>query len=125
MRFGSQLSTKTVTLSDFKSCFSELNLSNNPTDYFKNIQKTDAGTVKTITVCGNEMTGSEIRKKLNLQSSCFEVKYENDAFQFTIYGYGHGVGMSQNGANYMAQQGADFREILCHYYQGCKIEEIK
>ncbi|MBO5210807.1 MAG: stage II sporulation protein D [Clostridia bacterium] len=119
------ISNKTVTLAEFKSVFSELTLSDNIADYFKNIVKTDAGTVKALTVCGNEIKGSEIRKKLDLQSACFEVKYENDAFQFTVYGYGHGVGMSQNGANYMAQQGADFSEILCHYYQGCKIEEIK
>ncbi len=119
------ISTKTVTLAEFKSAFSELNLSDNPTDYFKSPHKTEAGATKSVTVCGNEISGSEIRKRLDLQSACFEVKYENDAFQFTVYGYGHGVGMSQNGANYMAQQGADFSEILCHYYQGCKIEEIK
>lgn len=119
------ISNKAVTLVELKTAFSELELSDNPTDYFKSPQKTDAGTIKTITVCNNEITGSDIRKRLDLQSACFEVKYENDAFQFTVYGYGHGVGMSQNGANYMAQQGADFKEILCHYYQGCKIEAIK
>ena len=119
------ISTKAVTFAEFKSAFSELTLTDNPADYFKSPQKTDAGGIKSVTVCNNEITGSEIRKRLDLQSACFEVKYENDAFQFTVYGYGHGVGMSQNGANYMAQQGADFKEILCHYYQGCKIEAIK
>ena len=62
---------------------------------------------------------------LNLNSSCFDVSYKDNTFKFTVYGYGHGVGMSQNGANYMAQQGAEFEEILCHYYTGCTIEEIE
>ena len=119
------ISNKTITLAEFKALFSEFKLSDNAAEYFKNIKKTDAGTVKSLTVCGNEIKGSEIRKRLGLPSACFDVKCENNAFNFTTYGYGHGVGMSQNGANYMAQQGADFKEILCHYYKGCKIEEIK
>ncbi len=119
------ISTKTVTVADIKALFPTLNLTDNPNDYFKNIQKTDAGTVKTLTVCGNEISGSDIRKSLDLRSSCFDVTLKDNIFSFTVYGYGHGLGMSQNGANYMAQQGADFKEILCHYYQGCKIEEIK
>lgn len=119
------ISTKTVTVNEIKALFPKLNLTDNPDDYFKSIKKTDAGTVKTLTVCGNKIRGSEIRKNLDLRSSCFDITQNNDTFTFTVYGYGHGLGMSQNGANYMAQQGADFKEILCHYYVGCKIEEIK
>ncbi len=119
------ISTKAVTLAEIKALFPDLKLNDNAADYFKNIQKTDAGTVKKLTVCGNEITGSTLRNKLDLRSSCFDVTQKDNTFTFTVYGYGHGVGMSQNGANYMAQQGADFKEILCHYYQGCKIEEIK
>jgi len=119
------ISTKTVSVAEFKALFPTLNLTDNPKDYFKDIQKTDAGTVKTLTVCGNQISGSEIRKALDLRSACFNVSQKDNTFTFTVYGYGHGVGMSQNGANYMAQQGADYKEILYHYYKGCKIEEIK
>ena len=117
-------STKSVTLEEIKTAFKELNLSNTPADYFKNIIKTEAGGIKSVTLCGNQVSGGEIRKQLDLRSNCFEVAYKDGAFQFTVYGYGHGVGMSQTGANYMAQQGADFKEILCHYYTGCKIEKV-
>lgn len=118
------ISTKNVTLEEIKEAFKDLKLTNNPADYFKNIKNTEAGTVKSVTLCKNEISGSEIRKKLDLRSNCFDVIYKDGIFKFTVYGYGHGVGMSQNGANYMAQQGADFKEILCHYYTGCKIERI-
>lgn len=117
-------STKSVTLEEIKTAFKEFNLTDNPADYFKNITKTDAGAVKSVTLCGNKVSGSEIRKILDLRSNCFEVVYKDGSFKFTVYGYGHAVGMSQNGANYMAQQGADFKEILCHYYTGCKIEKL-
>ena len=118
------ISSNTATLDDIKTLFPNLKLNNNPNDYFKNITKTNAGKIKTLTICGNQISGSEIREKLNLRSCFFEVSYKDNIFTFTVYGYGHGVGMSQNGANYMAQQGADFKEILCHYYTNCKIEEI-
>lgn len=119
------ISQKSITLAEFKALFKDLKLTDKPSDYFKDIKKTDADGIESVTICGNKITGSEIRKKLELRSSCFDVEYKDGAFHFTVYGYGHSVGMSQFGANYMAQQGADFEEILCHYYQGCKIEEIE
>ena len=75
-------------------------------------------------MCENEVTGADIREKLDLRSACFDVKFENDAFTFTVYGYGHGVGMSQYGANYMAQQGSSYEEILKHYYKGVEITKV-
>jgi stage II sporulation protein D len=51
------------------------------------------------------------------------VLYTERGFEFVVVGYGHGVGLSQNGANYMANQGADFREILDTYYTGAQIVE--
>ena len=119
------LSEKSITASELKKLFPNITFKGKESDYFKNCQKTPSGTVKTIALCGSEIKGSELRKVLNLNSSCFDVSYKDNTFKFTVYGYGHGVGMSQNGANYMAQQGADYKEILYHYYKGCKIEEIK
>ena len=119
------LSEKSVTATELKKLFPNITFSGKESDYFKNLQKTASGTVKTVSLCGNEINGSEIRKLLELNSSCFDLEYKDGSFKFTVYGYGHGVGMSQNGANYMAQQGADFEEILCHYYTGCTIEEIE
>lgn len=118
------LSEKSISANELKKLFTNVTFKGNERDYFKNTQKTPSGTVKTVSLCGSEIKGSEIRKALDLNSSCFDITYKDGNFKFTVYGYGHGVGMSQNGANYMAQQGADFEEILCHYYTGCKIEEI-
>ncbi len=88
---------------------------------FSTPERTESGTVKTITVCGEKIKGSELRSALNLKSSNFEVTQKDGSFSFTVYGYGHGVGMSQNGANYMAKQGSDYKEILMHYYMGCEV----
>lgn len=91
-------------------------------EWFGKSETTKTGRVKSISVCGSEISGSKISKALSLRSSCFEVSYSENKFVFTVKGYGHGVGMSQNGANYMAKQGSDYKEILSHYYPGCTLE---
>ncbi len=92
-----------------------------PDGYIGEIKRTDAGTVTSVEICSESFTGSEIRSCFGLASAVFEVEYEDGGFVFTSKGYGHGVGMSQYGADYMARQGADFAEILLHYYNGAKI----
>lgn len=61
-------------------------------------------------------------RKLGLRSACFEIKCTGDEFKITVHGYGHGVGMSQYGADYMARQGSDWQEIIKHYYTGVEIK---
>lgn len=92
---------------------------------FSNITRSKSGTILKIKVCGKEMTGARLRSILDLRSSNFEITYKDDKFVFKTYGYGHSVGMSQNGANYMAKQGKNYKEILKHYYKDCKIENFK
>ncbi len=84
----------------------------------------DSGTVLTADVGGIEATGGEIRTALALRSPCFDIGFEGDNVIFTTRGYGHGVGMSQYGADAMAEDGSTWREILEHYYPGCSITEI-
>ena len=81
----------------------------------------DSGTVTAITIGGLELTGKQVREALNLRSACFSVEYKDGCFLFTVRGYGHGVGMSQYGADYMARQGALWEDILNHYYTGITI----
>ena len=57
-----------------------------------------------------------------LRSAAFEVVCDGDSFQFTTYGYGHGVGMSQTGANLYAAKGWDYVDILTHYYPGTTVK---
>lgn len=92
------------------------------TKYFGNAKRTAAGTVESISVCGKEVNGSDIRTALDLRSANFTVKYENEKFSFEVLGYGHSLGLSQYGAHYMAMQGKTYKEILLHYYKDCKIE---
>ena len=72
------------------------------------------------------LTGAEMRSLLKIRSTAYTVQYADGVFSFTTTGSGHGVGMSQYGANVMAKQGSDYREILLHYYPNtklCKLNE--
>ncbi len=85
-------------------------------DYFSNINTNEAGYVKTIDYCGKQITGAEMTKLLELRSSSFGISFADGVFTFAVKGYGHGVGMSQTGADYMAKQGKEYKEILEYYY---------
>ena len=67
---------------------------------------------------GAVFPGTELRQLFSLRSTAFTLAYTGERFVFTVSGYGHGVGMSQYGAKLMAEQGADYAEILAHYYPG-------
>lgn len=90
-------------------------------DVIGEISRTETGMVKEITVGGKVFKGTEIRKIFSLRSSTFDCECDDNEIIFTVRGYGHGVGMSQYGAEYMAQQGADYKDILTHYYSGVEI----
>lgn len=79
------------------------------------------GYVKSIEICGNTVCSTDFRTALDLESCCFKVRTEKEKIKIEVIGKGHFVGMSQYGADYMARQGADYREILTHYYSGTKI----
>ncbi len=94
-----------------------------PQDYFTDLNKSNNGYVKTLKYCGKEITGSEIRSALNLRSCNFEITFSDNLFKFTVKGYGHGVGMSQTGANAMAKKGYNYQEILLYYYPQTKLQK--
>lgn len=82
----------------------------------------DSGRVDTVTVCGTAVSGSDMRTIFSLRSTAFTLGYtESGTFLFTVTGSGHGVGMSQYGANVMAQNGSGYAEILAHYYPGTEL----
>ena len=78
--------------------------------------RTASGRVASIVIGGVSFTGSELRSLFKLRSTDFELTHADGSFTFTVHGYGHGVGMSQYGANAMARSGSDYRDILAHYY---------
>lgn len=94
-----------------------------PEEWFKGAERTESGYVDKIIIGAATFSGEKIRSIFNLRSADFDAEYKNDEFIFTVRGYGHGVGLSQVGANYMAKEGADFEEILSHYYPGTELKE--
>lgn len=81
----------------------------------------DSGTVLFMSFGETTLTGSDIRHALGLKSANFDVTAADGNFTFNVRGYGHLTGMSQYGANYMAQQGSTYKEILLWYYPGCSV----
>ncbi len=92
-------------------------------DWFSDIKRSESGTVLTVSVAGTELKGTKVRSLLGLKSANFEVAYSDDKFLFTVKGHGHLVGMSQCGAEFMANQGSSYEEILLWYYKGCEIKK--
>lgn len=84
----------------------------------------DSGTVKTAKVGGVSVSGQDIRTALSLRSAAFTVEAETDSIVITTKGYGHGVGMSQYGANAMAKNGATWKEILAYYYPETSLTKL-
>lgn len=89
-----------------------------------NILRSSSNRVNKIIINNMEFIGTDIRKKLDLRSTDFNITIASDKVVVTTYGYGHGVGMSQYGANGMAKEGYNYKEILSHYYTGIEISKI-
>ncbi|MBQ3431530.1 MAG: stage II sporulation protein D [Clostridia bacterium] len=107
------------------SSHSEISFSfpESPSDWIGDIHTTDAGTVTDITLAGATLTGRELREILGLKSSFFTLRYVKGNFIFKVSGYGHGVGLSQEGAKYMAALGFTYEQIVKHYYNGVAIKQ--
>lgn len=88
------------------------------------VTRTEGNRVNQLVLANNQFTGREIREKLKLKSSDFTIEQNNDHLIFTTKGYGHGIGMSQYGANGMAKEGKTYQEIVKYYYQDIEISTI-
>ena len=95
-----------------------------PVQWFGSVTHTDGGGVWTIIIGGREYSGTQLRLLFNLRSANFTVTALSDAVLITTRGYGHRVGLSQYGANAMAENGATYIEILKHYYSGVEVDEM-
>lgn len=131
---------KTIPVSEVKSLLETkggITVSGKPEEWFKVINYTVGGYNKNMSVCkqtqctingkAQTITGRVLRENiLSLKSAKFEVKVEGDQFIFTTYGYGHGVGMPQIGANlYAKNEKWSYQKILTHYYTGVTITTLK
>ena len=96
----------------------EADLSGEPETWLGPVECDASGRVASVTLGGVAVRGTELRTLFSLRSTAFTLTQDAEGFRFTVTGSGHGVGMSQYGAEVMAQNGADYREILAHYYPG-------
>ena len=109
----------------FMTYFTGFELSTeNPEEWFGEIIYNESGYVTTVEVSDIKITGREFRKCFELPSACFMIFYEDGEFSIATKGYGHGVGLSQFGAETMAQNGKNYVEILNHYFPGTALGKI-
>lgn len=114
-------STKEVSKEEF---LFNLGFDKNDNIDIKNINKTKTGRVIDMEINGTIIKSSKIREAFGLKSTSFLTKILDDKVIFSVTGYGHGVGMSQYGANGMAKEGHSYDEILKYYYNNCEIKKI-
>lgn len=88
---------------------------------FTDFKYSDSGTLISAVVGDREISGQKIRELFSLRSAAIEISVENSKITFTTKGYGHAVGLSQYGADFLGRQGKDFKEILKHYYKGTSL----
>lgn len=110
----------------FKQLNSMLKQNFSANDYKKiKLSKNDTDRVAQVQINDTKWTGRQFRELLQLKSTDFDVKWSASGMTFTTNGYGHGVGMSQHGANLLAKNGQTAEQILAHYYPNTTLETIK
>lgn len=115
--------SRTEFCNQIKAVWPEADFSGAAEDWLADVISDEAGNVISLQAGGVPIKGSELRNALGLRSACFEWEVQEETIVFYVTGYGHGVGLSQYGANQMAENGATYREILTHYYTGVTIGE--
>lgn len=111
-------STATIQLSNLAQVLEVSTVTN-----FKVVERYPSGRVKTVEAGGKWFSGREIRQRLALRSTWFTGEILGNEMVFSVWGYGHGVGMSQYGAQGMALAGYGYADILQYYYQGIELRE--
>ena len=120
--------TLTFTAEEFRDRITparpDADLSGAPKTWFGAVRYTAGGGIGTLELGGASFTGTELRRLLGLRSTDIEFSPQEDGVTVTTHGFGHRVGLSQYGAEAMAQAGRRFDEILLHYYQGTEIRRL-
>ncbi len=116
--------SKEEFISKIKEYHSDFQINFNEENQIEVLEYTEGGRIKTIKIGNLNLSGVEVRTIFGLKSAKFEVNIEGENIKFSVIGYGHGVGMSQTGADGMAKQGKNCEEIIKHYYTGVEITKI-
>lgn len=116
--------TNEEILEKLKEKYSDIQIDFNNDEDIKIVEYTSSERVKTIKFGNHEISGTEARSIFGLKSTNFEVTKEDGKIKFTVKGYGHGVGMSQTGADSMAKSGSSAEDIIKHFYVGVEIKDV-
>jgi len=108
----------------YEQLSNKLNTNINSETEFNITSYTEGNRIENIEINGNNYTGVKLRSLLGLRSADFEINKNEGGITFKTKGYGHGVGLSQYGANGMAKNGYTYKQILKHYYQGISINYL-
>ena len=115
---------KTTSLISKKEFLFNLGLPDSNEINISDVKTTNTKRVISLNINGKKFKGSEIKSIFKLRSTSFSIEIKEDKVNFIVNGFGHGVGMSQYGANGMAKEGYDYKDILKHYYKNCEIKKI-
>lgn len=115
---------KTTSLISKKEFLFNLGLPDSNEISISDVKTTNTKRVISLNINGKKFKGSEIKSIFKLRSTSFSIEIKEDKVNFIVNGFGHGVGMSQYGANGMAKEGYDYKAILKHYYKNCEIKKI-
>lgn len=105
----------------FLAAYPEADLSGSADGWIGERKVSEDGNVDSVTVGGVSVRGTQMRTIFSLRSTTFETEIQDGNIVFFVTGYGHGVGMSQYGAQQMAKDGSDWKEIITHYYTGVTV----
>lgn len=116
--------TNEEILEKLKTKYSDIQIDFNNEEDIKILEYTASGRVKTIKFGNHEISGTEARSIFGLRATNFQITKTEGKVKFTVIGYGHGVGMSQTGADSMAKNGSTAEDIIKHFYVGVEIKEV-
>ena len=111
-------------LNKIKHKYQDISIDFSNDESVKILEYTESGRVKTIRFGNHDISGVEARTILGLKSTNFEISKSDEKIKFSVKGYGHGVGMSQTGADSLAKQGKNSEDIIKHFYTGVEIKDV-
>ncbi len=122
--FETTVSFSTQQLRDILTqAYPQIDLTGDPGSWLQIVSRSPSGYVLTLQAGNMQISGQDLRTLLGLRSTNFTVTPQADSVSFTTKGYGHGVGLSQYGADYLARQGNRYDQILLHYYTGAQLAQ--
>ena len=116
--------TKQEIIEKIKQKHSNIEINFENSNDIQIIEYTDSGRVRTVKFGNINLSGVEARSIFGLKSANFSIEQTDNTIKFTVLGYGHGVGMSQTGADSLAKHGKNWEEIVKHFYTGVEISEM-